>query len=540
MFRAYRTFFMTVLLMLSVFNGCKDTSLSTTPQTQSSNEGIIAETPVYSTESFESGSKGSYAAADVTLSTGVWNLNDVLIGTTVNDVKNGNASARARNSGKLTQQSDRTTGIGTVTIQHAKYGTDAGSTWGLWYSTNSGAAWQQTGSSVNTTTTTFQTASFTLNIAGTVRLEIRKTDGTASRINFDDIVFSDFIPDNPAPSVSSMYPAYINNGVAQFTLSVYGNNFVSTSVVNWNGTPLTTVYTSSVQLDATVPAALVAATGTASITVTTPAPGGGTTSGLTFTIIPASSNVHLTMGNPSAAQKNTALPLNYLIERGQYALSYNRDRGIANWVAWQLNSYWTTGNAVDNDQFKTDATLPTGWYRVKTGDYTNSGFSRGHLCASADRKSTQTDMDTAYLMTNIFPQTQANNGGPWAVLETYCRTLANQGNILYIYAGGQGTGGTGLNGYKTTLANGVLTVPSKTWKVIMVLPAGTNDLSRVSTTTRCIAVVLNNDLGPFNSWGTYRVSVDSIEALTGYDFFSNVTPAIQAVIEANADSGPTQ
>ncbi|MBI5727631.1 MAG: DNA/RNA non-specific endonuclease, partial [Ignavibacteriales bacterium] len=95
------------------------------------------------------------------------------------------------------------------------------------------------------------------------------------------------------------------------------------------------------------------------------------------------------MGNPSGAVKNTSYPANYLIARGQYALSYHRDRGIANWVAWQLNSTWITGSAVDNDQFKTDATLPTGWYRVKTGDYTNSGFSRGHLCASADRKNTQ-------------------------------------------------------------------------------------------------------------------------------------------------------
>jgi endonuclease G len=72
----------------------------------------------------------------------------------------------------------------------------------------------------------------------------------------------------------------------------------------------------------------------------------------------------------------------------------------------------------------------------------------------------------------------------------------------------------------------------------MVLPAGTNDLSRVTTSTRCIAVIMNNDEGPFNSWQSYRVSVDSVEALTGLDFFSNVPVDVQAVIEAVVDNQP--
>jgi endonuclease G len=97
-----------------------------------------------------------------------------------------------------------------------------------------------------------------------------------------------------------------------------------------------------------------------------------------------------------------------------------------------------------------------------------------------------------------------------------------------------------LNGYATTIASGKVAVPAKLWKVIMVLPAGSNDLSRVTTSTRCIAVIMNNDEGPFNGWGTYRVSVDAVEALTGYDFFSNVPTSVQAVIESTVDSGPTQ
>jgi endonuclease G len=42
------------------------------------------------------------------------------------------------------------------------------------------------------------------------------------------------------------------------------------------------------------------------------------------------------------------------------------------------------------------------------------------------------------------------------------------------------------------------------------------------------------------AWGTYRVSVDALESLLGYDFLSNVSTSIQSVIEASVDNGPTQ
>jgi endonuclease G len=283
----------------------------------------------------------------------------------------------------------------------------------------------------------------------------------------------------------------------------------------------------------------VSAAGTAAVTVFTGTPGGGTSSSQTFTISAASaqsSNINLTMGNPSNAVRDVNTPANFLIERGQYCLSYNRDRGIPNWVSWELDNSWL--GSASRGSFKTD-TLPSGWYAVSTGDYTNSGFSRGHMCPSADRTVTEADNDSVFFMTNIIPQTQANNGGPWEQLETYCRNLAIAGNKLYIISGPNGTGGTGLNGYMTVLSNNKVAVPAKTWKVIMVLPAGTNDVARVTTSTRCIAVIMNNDLGPFTNWGDYRVSVRDVETLTGYNFYSNVPQSIQDAIETVVDSGPT-
>ena len=141
-------------------------------------------------------------------------------------------------------------------------------------------------------------------------------------------------------------------------------------------------------------------------------------------------------------------------------------------------------------------------------------------------------------MTNMMPQAPGNNQGPWEKLESYQRTLVGQNSELYIVAAGVGTGGTGSNGGITqTLSMGRITVPSYTWKVIMVLSVGDNDVARVDNNTRVFGVIMPNldNIRP-DAWEKYLATVDQVEALTGYDFFSNVSPAIQKVIEARLDT----
>jgi PKD repeat protein len=137
-------------------------------------------------ETFDSGTKTAYAMGTVALPTGTWTLNDALLGNTTADPRVGTQSVRTRNSGKVTLNFNFATGAKTVSVKHAKYGTDGSSTWGLWYSTNSGSTWTQAGGTVTTSSTTLATASFTVNVAGTIRFELRKTDGSANRVNFDD------------------------------------------------------------------------------------------------------------------------------------------------------------------------------------------------------------------------------------------------------------------------------------------------------------------------------------------------------------------
>eukprot|EP01137_Pigoraptor_chileana_P009035 Opistho-2@56696 len=142
-----------------------------------------------------------------------------------------------------------------------------------------------------------------------------------------------------------------------------------------------------------------------------------------------------------------------------------------------------------------------------------------------------------FFMTNMVPQAPENNRGIWKHLEEYTRTLLDQGNELYILAGTLGQGGTGSNGTTKTIGkNNNIVVPASIWKVIVVLPVGEYDAVRVNTTTRVIAVNMPNlnSVGA-EDWKKYRISVDELERLTGYDFLSNVPTNIQKVIENVVD-----
>jgi DNA/RNA endonuclease G (NUC1) len=251
-------------------------------------------------------------------------------------------------------------------------------------------------------------------------------------------------------------------------------------------------------------------------------------------------SVHLTMGNPNNAVADVNQPLNYLMMKPTYALSYNRDKGTPNWVSWHLDNSWY-GTLARVDTFRPDPAVPSDWYRVQAFDYAGTGFDRGHMTPNADRDNQNRipiNQET-YLMSNMIPQSPDNNQGPWANLEAYLRTLADSGNELYIVSGPNGIGGVGSasGNIVNTVANGHVTVPASTWKVALVIPkADTDDVSRVTCSSRTIAVLLPNSQGiRTDPWENYLTTVDAIEQLTGYDFYSNLPPAVQACVEAGVN-----
>lgn len=138
-------------------------------------------------------------------------------------------------------------------------------------------------------------------------------------------------------------------------------------------------------------------------------------------------------------------------------------------------------------------------------------------------------------MSNIIPQSKDNNEGVWEKLERDCRSWAEQGNELLIICGPAGFNGTHLNGYDPVM------VPSHTWKIIVEVPNGQGPvLSRISTATRVIAVdIPNTDGVREDPWTKYLVSVNQLEALTGYHFFTALSPDVSAVLKAKIDGQPT-
>lgn len=251
----------------------------------------------------------------------------------------------------------------------------------------------------------------------------------------------------------------------------------------------------------------------------------------------------LYLGNPSDAVAQISENANYLMEKDQYTVSYNSKLLIPNWVAWHLDSS-DLGDADRSDDFRPDDDLPKDWYKVKKADYQYSeyGYDRGHVCPSADRTATLDDNSMTFLMTNMVPQTPDNNRVIWMHFENFERELVNQGNEVYIIAGPYGKGGTSamgkFNEIPITTSDGAvlkMRVPSYTWKVLIAIPEGEGDLSRIDKSATVIAINVPNKMGiaEKGDWEQYLCSVDDIEKLTGYDFFELLPDEVETTLESS-------
>ncbi|HSD13002.1 MAG TPA: hypothetical protein VLC10_05570, partial [Patescibacteria group bacterium] len=113
-----------------------------------------------------------------------------------------------------------------------------------------------------------------------------------------------FTVNNPVPTTTSISPSSKNVGDIAFTLTVNGTNFISSSVVKFNGSSRTTTFVNSAQLTASIPASDLLSAGTFAITVFNPTPGGGTSNSQTFTVnnlTPTTSSIAPTAKAPGSS-----------------------------------------------------------------------------------------------------------------------------------------------------------------------------------------------------------------------------------------------
>ena len=161
---------------------------------------------------FESETKGSYASGTVTLNGIDWDMTEALIGSLPNDWKNGAKSARMRGYGtsSMSMLGNKSNGLGTISIQYRRFGTDAQVDWRVEYSTNDGVDWTQIGSDFTAPASNdVQSFSETVNVAGNVRIRIKRAteSGTSdNRLNIDDITLTDYVPGvaNLSPSLTEI------------------------------------------------------------------------------------------------------------------------------------------------------------------------------------------------------------------------------------------------------------------------------------------------------------------------------------------------
>jgi endonuclease G len=254
-------------------------------------------------------------------------------------------------------------------------------------------------------------------------------------------------------------------------------------------------------------------------------------------------NDHILLGNPTNATANAAQGNNYFKDNIHYKLAYSSSRGIPVWVSWHLQQE-DQGAVSRQDDFRPDV-LPTSFYSVTPGSYSNSGFDRGHNTPSADRTNTVAANSSTFLMTNIIPQAPMMNQGPWEGLEDFARGALGSGNReAWIIMGNYGRGGKGTSGTLVNeIDNGNVAVPKMIWKVVVSIPKGNNDLSRIDTTAIVLAVNMPNDNTLYststtgkNAWRNYLTTISAIEQASAAEgvtlnLLNNVNANVRAYLK---------
>lgn len=204
-----------------------------------------------------------------------------------------------------------------------------------------------------------------------------------------------------------------------------------------------------------------------------------------------------------------------IIEHTSYVLAYSEEHEQALWVAYELDEFKASANLFNRtDNFREDPNVSTG--SATLADYSGSGFDRGHLAPAGDFKFSKTAMSETFFMTNMSPQKPGFNRGVWNRLEALVRNWAIEEEKLYVVTGGI------LHDTLPTIGANQVSVPQYFYKIVLdyTLPG-----------IKAIAFLMENESSnlPLHH---FVVTIDSVESLTGVDFFPTLEDHLEAQLES--------
>ena len=179
------------------------------------------------------------------------------------------------------------------------------------------------------------------------------------------------------------------------------------------------------------------------------------------------------------------------------------------------------------DDFKEDEDLPAAT-RSTLSDYSGSGYSRGHLCPSADRRYSTAMSKQTCLLSNIQPQIQYHNGGQWSQLEEKVRTWTSNFDTLYVVKAATienvTINGVMQSGIKSEKCNNRLIVPKYFYMALMGYKKSTNKYTAVGIWTYH-STQASEKIEQY-------ITIDELETRTGIDFFCNLPDDVEATVES--------
>ncbi len=203
-----------------------------------------------------------------------------------------------------------------------------------------------------------------------------------------------------------------------------------------------------------------------------------------------------------------------IVEHEHFILSYNEPFEQAEWVAHVLKKEHLT-----NDDRKRPYFIEDPKVRTKSADWRNyrgSGFDRGHLCPAGDRRFSEQAYNETFYTSNISPQNTDFNAGIWNRLEIKVRQWAKQYGTLYIVTGGV------LEAGLQEIGDEDVDVPKYFYKII----------ARGNPESLKVIVFLMPGEERTQPLEQFVVSVDTVEAMTGIDFFEDLNDEQEAELES--------